>query len=114
MEKHYSLDFLKDYYGDDAEAMSHVLKLYIEETPKELQRIEICLNNNDAAGAKAVVHKMKTNIAMLGIVDHVHFINAIHLQSAESDVAEEIQGLFHAFKSEVLLALRDIENDFLV
>jgi hypothetical protein len=114
LEKHYSLDFLKDYYGDDMEAMTHVLRLYIEETPKELERIENCLKNNDAAGAKAVVHKMKTNVAMLGIVDHDHFINAIHLQSPEGDVAEEIHILFRGFKSEVMLALKNIENDFLV
>src|SRR6185503_12676377 len=100
LERHYNLDFLKDYYGDDLPAMSIVLKLYLEETPKQIDEIETCLLNNDVAGAKAATHKIKTNLAMLGVVDPANFIHAMHLKVPNSSL-EEIMPLFKVFKSQL-------------
>jgi len=111
LERHYNLDFLKDYYGDDMPAMSIVLKLYLEETPKQIEEIDICLLNQNVAGAKAATHKIKTNLAMLGIVDPANFINAMHLHPANRRM-EEIMPLFKLFKSELLKGMKGIENDF--
>jgi HPt (histidine-containing phosphotransfer) domain-containing protein len=112
MERHYNLDFLKDYYGDDMPAMSIVLKLYLEETPKQLEEIEMHLLNKNVAGAKAGTHKIKTNLAMLGIVDPANFINAMHQHAADNNDFEGIMPLFKLFKSELLKGMKDIESDF--
>src|ERR1041385_1695465 len=85
LERHYNLDFLKDYYGDDVSAMSVVLKLYLEETPQQVDEIEKYLLNNQIANAKAATHKIKTNLAMLGIVDPAGFVNSMHLYSENTD-----------------------------
>ena len=112
LERHYNLDFLKDYYGDDLSAMSVVLKLYLEETPQQVDEIEKCLLNNQIAGAKAATHKIKTNLAMLGIVDPAGFVNSMHLYSANDNEQEKLLMLFKLFKSEVQRAMIDIEQDF--
>ena len=112
MERHYNLDFLKDYYGDDMPAMSIVLKLYLEETPKQLEEIEMYLVSKNVAGAKAATHKIKTNLAMLGIVDPANFISAMHLHAADNIELEGIMPLFKSFKSELLKGMKDIESDF--
>jgi len=112
LEKHYNLGFLKDYYGEDVSSMMDVLKLYLEETPKNILEIEQSLLNNNAAGAKAATHKIKTNTVMLGMTDPAGFIDAMHNQSSESAVKEELLMLFKAFKTEVMKGLNDIEEDF--
>lgn len=112
MKKHYRLDFLTDYYGDDNSSMREILRLYLDETPRDIIHIEECLENRDTSGAKAATHKIKTNVAMLGIQDPAAFIEAMHGLSAEDEINDDIKGKFLAFKTEVARGLDDIKNDF--
>ncbi|MEO5675300.1 MAG: hypothetical protein ABIQ74_11705 [Chitinophagales bacterium] len=111
MEKHYNLYFLQDYYGEDVASMSVILRMYLEETPKELKLIENHLISNHGAEAKMVTHKIKTSIALLGIADPVRFIERMH-QAAGAEVTKELIDLFVAFRNEVFKGLADIEKDF--
>ena len=112
MNKHYDLSFLKDYFDDDMESIVPILKLYLEETPKELANIESALLKNDAATAKAVTHKIKTNVAMLGILDAGTFINDMHLHLAGDDVNAALIRSFQKFKEAVEQGLVAIQHDF--
>jgi len=112
LEKHYNLEFLKDYYGDDRESMSEILKLYLQETPEDLQNIRVALYGNNASAAKAATHKIKTNVAMLGLKDPVDFMNAMHLHPANADVSDEVKMLFNDFEAEIQKGLKDMEQDF--
>jgi hypothetical protein len=112
LEKHYNLTFLRDYYAEDLPSMTDILKLYLQETPKNLMEIETCLMNNNAAGAKAATHKIKTNTIMLGMADPAGFIDAMHHHPSDAAVKEEAVMLFRIFKTEVVKALQDIESDF--
>jgi HPt (histidine-containing phosphotransfer) domain-containing protein len=112
VEKHYNLEFLKDYYGDDQTAMQEILKLYLEETPKDLQNIKSALYENNAAVSKAATHKIKTNVAMLGMKDPVGFMNEMHLHSAKTDVSEKVKTLFKDFEAEIMNGLSEIEQDY--
>ena len=113
MEKHYDLNFLREYYGDNMEAMKPLLKLYCEETPKEIENIENSLESNDAAGAKAATHKVKTNVALMSIKDTTQFIEAMHQHGKDADVSMEVKKLFPPFKNAVLQAIAQLESDLL-
>ena len=112
MEKHYNLEFLRDYYGDDRDAMREILNLYLQETPKDLLNIKTALQKNNASVAKAATHKIKTNVAMLGMKDPADFMNEMHLHSAQVDVSEKVKTLFIEFEAEIMLGLNDIEEDY--
>ena len=112
MEKHYNLEFLIDYYGDDRESMRQILQLYLQETPKDLNTIKSALYGNDATAAKAATHKIKTNVAMLGMKDPAGFMNEMHLHSGQSDVSDLVKNLFNDFEAEISRGLRSIESDF--
>ena len=112
MEKHYDLNFLREYYGEDLDAMKPLLQLYIEETPKEIHNIEKSLSGNDASGAKAATHKVKTNVTMMGIRNTSAFIDAMHKHKADASVSEEVIQLFNPFKAAVLSAVDQLQKDF--
>ncbi len=112
LRKHYNLEFLKDYYGTDVSSMQIILKLYLQETPKDIATIGEHLNNNNAASAKEATHKMKANVAMLGITDPAEFITAMHFLAATDDVNQEILLKFNAFRTEVLAAMQEIKADY--
>ncbi|HYV93194.1 MAG TPA: hypothetical protein VE978_15580 [Chitinophagales bacterium] len=92
--------------------MNIVLKLYLEETPKQVEEIENCLLNHNVAGAKAATHKIKTNLAMLGIVDPGNFVHAMHLHAADNSDVGDVMRLFNLFKTELLKGMKDIDEDF--
>jgi HPt (histidine-containing phosphotransfer) domain-containing protein len=112
VEKRYDLAFLKDYFDDDMEGIVPVLEMYLEETPKELSSIEQSLQNQDTTGAKAVTHKIKTNVAMLGIQDVGTFINDIHALQATDEIDNLIIEQFEYFRQAVMAALNQIRDDF--
>ena len=110
--KQYDLYFLNDYFDNDMQAIYPILKMYLEETPKELELIESCLQNNNPAAAKAATHKIKTNISMLSIRDQSNFVNDMHLLDVNEDIKERIRLQFMNFKSTVLAALQEMKSDY--
>lgn len=111
-EKQYSLFFLNDYFDNDIEAILPILKMYLEETPKELLNIENCLRRGDTASAKAGTHKIKTNISMLSIRDQSSFVHDMHLLPAAEIISVSIMDKFEVFKSTVEEALTEIKYDY--
>ncbi|MBA3648494.1 MAG: Hpt domain-containing protein [Chitinophagales bacterium] len=112
MKKKYHLDFLIDYYHDDTESMKTILELYLKETPKEIVSIEKALAQKDIATAKATTHKIKTNIAMLGIKETDAFVNAMHLIEPGDKISGDILKLFTGFQENIKAALAEIKSDF--
>jgi hypothetical protein len=110
--KQYDLYFLNDYFDNDMQAIYPILKMYLEETPKELEIIESCLQSNNPAAAKAATHKIKTNVSMLSIRDKSNFVNDMHLLDVKDDITEGIRLQFMNFKSIVLSALQEMKSDF--
>ncbi len=110
--KQYDLYFLNDYFDNDMKAIYPILKMYLEETPKELSTIESCLRNNNPEAAKAATHKIKTNISMLSIRDQSNFVNDMHHLNVTEEISEGIRLQFMDFKSTVLSALQEMKADF--
>ncbi len=112
MSKSYNLLFLNEYYGEDIPAMKVVLSLYLEETPKELRRIQLNLESNNMQEVKKLTHKIKTNIAMLGIGDPKNFIGQVQKLQKVSEVQPEVLSSFNAFQQNLVTALNEIRMDF--
>lgn len=110
--KQYNLYFLNDYFENDMESILPILKMYLAETPKELSAIEAALQRNDASAAKAGTHKIKTNIAMLGIVDQSSFVEEMHLLRHTDNVSEMVLGQFKIFSKNITEALEQMRHDF--
>ena len=110
--KQYDLYFLNDYFDNDMQAIYPILKMYLEETPKELELIESYLQSNSPAAAKAATHKIKTNVSMLSIRDKSNFVNDMHLLDVNGDITEGIRIQFRDFKSAVLSAMKEMKSDY--
>ena len=111
METCYNLNFLREYYGDDIESMKTILQLYLEETPKELDIIEDHINTGNTYGCKQATHKIKTNVAMLGIKNLGNFVEEMHRTPAQSEIDSAIKGNFEVFNKGVRAALKELEED---
>jgi len=111
-DKLYDFAFLKDYFDSDMKLILPVLEMYLQETPKEISKIEESLRRGDAVTAKAGAHKIKTNVAMLGIRDRSTFINDMHLLNPSGMITSLILQQFEQFKTDVASGLSQIREDF--
>ena len=110
--KKYNLAFLEDYFEENGESILTILKMYLDETPKEIAIIENALLTKNTATAKAVTHKIKANIAMLGIQDKSSFVNDMHRIKNSDVITEDIVQQFEIFKKTVVEALAEVRQDF--
>lgn len=67
MNKHYSLDSLKEIAGGDEEFMAIVAQTFLDEIPPDLEALKEAVSNNNKDLAYQFAHKMKPNIEMFGI-----------------------------------------------
>ena len=67
MDKHYSLESLKEIAGGDTEFMAIVAQTFLEEIPPDLEALTIAVSNDNKELAYQFAHKMKPNIEMFGI-----------------------------------------------
>lgn len=111
-ERQYDLFFLNDYFDNDLVSILPILKMYLEETPKELDSIESCLLRHDTAAAKAATHKIKTNVSMLSIRDRSSFISDMHLLNTTDRIPPSIKEQFAIFKATVMAAMQEMRMDY--
>lgn len=107
--KLYDLAFLDDYYNNDRKFIKHILGLYVKETPPSLDEMQRAANENDWPKFKALAHKIKTNVLMLGIAGQDEFFKAsTQLKPDQSDGTTALR-LFERFKSTVTAAIDQIK-----
>ncbi len=67
MDKHYSIESLKEIAGDDQEFMAIVAKTFLEEITPDLKAMEEAIENDNKPLVYQFAHKMKPNLEMFGI-----------------------------------------------
>lgn len=112
VEKHYDLRFLFDYYGNDADGLREILSLFLQETPELLKTIGSHLAAGEYEAARSAAHKIKTNLAMLGIADAAGFMDHLHRCRDTVQPNGETELLFSVFRKEVERALAEIHHDY--
>ncbi|MCS6990668.1 MAG: Hpt domain-containing protein [Chitinophagales bacterium] len=112
VERRYDLKFLYDYYGEQTAALREVLQLFLQETPELLQEIGAHLTSGRVELARSATHKIKTNLAMLGIADPAGFVDHMHQLKDRRALPGETMLLYNIFRREVEMALQQIREDF--
>lgn len=67
MNKHYSIENLREIAGGDEDFMSIVAKTFLEEIPPDLHAMDEAIQNDNKELAYQFAHKMKPNYEMFGI-----------------------------------------------
>ena len=109
--KLYDLAFLEDYYNNDRAFIKHILGLYVKETPPALEEMERAANEKDWPKFKALTHKIKTNVLMLGIAGQDDFFKASSQLTPDRNDGDEVTPLFERFQAKVSSAIDQIRGE---
>jgi HPt (histidine-containing phosphotransfer) domain-containing protein len=67
MDKHYSIDNLKEIAGGDTDFMKVVAQTFLDEIPPDLISMQEAVQNENKELAYQFAHKMKPNLEMFGV-----------------------------------------------
>ena len=110
-KKLYDLAFLEDYYNNDRAFIKHILGLYVKETPPALEEMERAAQDKDWPKFKALAHKIKTNVLMLGVAGQDDFFKASSQLTPDSNNGLDALSLFGRFKATVSTAIDQIRKE---
>lgn len=69
MKNHlYDLSILSQMTGGDKEFMNHMIRVFIEEAPQQIQEIKTAFSKNNTASISTVAHKLKSSCKSMGVL----------------------------------------------
>jgi HPt (histidine-containing phosphotransfer) domain-containing protein len=111
MNRHYSIDSLKEMAGDDRDFMAIVAKTFLDEIPPDLKAMGEAIKNNNRELAYQFAHKMKPNLEMFGI-DVVKDITTIENWTRTLKNVSSISSNVEHVTSTVEKVLEELKEDF--
>jgi hypothetical protein len=109
--KNFDLAFLEDYYDHEPSFINNILKLYVQDTPAMLDEMAGAIAGKDWKQFKALAHKIKTNIMMMGIKPVDNFFKEASAIDSDNSEHPEMHVTFNRFRNTVLQALEQIKAD---
>ena len=111
MNRHYSVNSLKEMAGDDPDFMAIVAKTFLDEIPPDLLAMGEAIKNNNRELAYQFAHKMKPNLEMFGI-DVVKDITTIENWTRTLKNISAISSNVEHVKYTVEKVLAELKEDF--
>lgn len=105
-----SLKTLHDFSRGKNDFVIKMLKLLLEQTPPAVDGIELGINNQDWAEVRALAHKMKPNINLVGNQELDRMILKIEKDSDAKVNLESMPDLFASFKKLYDCAIKELEE----
>jgi HPt (histidine-containing phosphotransfer) domain-containing protein len=75
--------------GSDA-ALRRMRALFIEELPRQRERVVAALADSDSAGLRAVLHQMRAGCGFVGATALAGAVEALHSEPADSEAATRL------------------------
>ena len=79
----FSLDLLKEMGGGNNRFVDDMLRVYIEETPKTIKKLNDALLIWDVIVLKSMAHKLRSPSAMMGVTKAVKLTEFIEMNALE-------------------------------
>lgn len=106
-EKLVDLSKLETATGGNSDFMSKMIKLFVDDTPPQLESMKLALDNHDQETVSNLAHKLKPSIEMVGcpelgtLVRQVEARNGNSFQSDADLLIESIDLLINQLKQTI-------------
>ena len=90
-EKIFSLDLLKEMGGDNINFINDMIRIYIEESPKTINKLKIALDSWDVKEIKSAAHKLRSPSAMMRVSKAVELTEFIELNVFKNHRKNEVK-----------------------
>ena len=87
----FSLELLKEMGGDNNRFIDDMLRIYLQESPKTIQKLNDALILWDTKVLKSSAHKLRSPSAMLGVAQAVKLTEFIEINASDKEKKEQVR-----------------------
>lgn len=95
---------LTAYSEDDPEAASSIIQTFIEETGKNIERMQQALNDKEVDGIAAMAHKLLPLFTMIGVDEAIPLLEWLEVQRGQ-DFSKKVKEKTDHVLQEILIVL---------
>ncbi|CAI2765677.1 Sensor histidine kinase RcsC [Flavobacterium collinsii] len=104
----YALDTLKEFLGNDEEALKEILKAFIENSSQNLNALENAIEEKNTAEINSIVHRMAPMFKQIQTCEIGEILRV--LESKNLDISEA-KGIFNTLKSKTDLLFNALRQE---
>ena len=109
-EQVFSLDLLKEMGGNNQAFINDMLRIYIEESPKTLKKLNEAHNHWNIEGIKSAAHKLRSPSAMMGVSKAVELTEFIEVNVSKSEKQDEVKSAIISLIKLIQLAIEQAKG----
>jgi HPt (histidine-containing phosphotransfer) domain-containing protein len=112
MALHYNLAKVHAVSENETDFAIQVLKLFVVEVPKDLQRLKDAINEKNYKEAYGFAHKLKPSLDLLGMTIACEENVCIENWTRENGKKKEIKDTYKSLENHIEKAIKEIKKDF--
>lgn len=89
--QYYDLSILRQMTGGDKDFMNHMIQVFIEEAPIQIEEIKNAFNTNNLTVVSSVAHKLKSSCKSMGILKAPDLVFEIEKNTKELNLQGELE-----------------------
>ncbi len=104
------LTYLKSLPGANDEFVKEMIDIFIEDTPKELDKIAKAIGDQDFAAIKRIAHKLKTSVSFMGLNQIVPLLKEMEAKGIAEQEMNDIINLFSTVEKTCNNAIKELRT----
>ncbi len=109
--KHIDLSYLKQLAEGDNEFVAEMIALFIEQTPSEIEKLEIYLLKKEWGALHTLSHKLRSSVSFAGIKELEEWLLAIEEYTEKGTHLDQIPGLVSRVRETCFKAIGELEQE---
>lgn len=109
--KHINLAYLKQLAGGDNEFVAEMIALFIEQTPGEIEKLEIYLLRKDWKSVVSTSRKLRSSVSFAGILELEELLLATEEYAEKESHLDQLPGLISQIRQICFKAISELEQE---
>ncbi len=102
------LSFLRETFDNDHEVIKNILQIFIEDTPKDYEKLKLGVKNQDHTITKEMAHKLKSSFDTIGLKNEASILRRIEDVLKQKVEFSEIKRLFQKLEQSFPQIIREV------
>jgi len=108
--KHINLDYLNEMSDGSKDLVRDLINMFIKQVPVFSEQLDVCYKNGDYISLGKLAHKIKSSVAMMGIMELTSDMKTLEMIAKEGIDVEKYPVYISKFKVISSEAVNELNN----
>lgn len=108
--KHINLDYLNEMSDGSQDLVRDLINMFIKQVPVFSEQLDVCYKNGDYVSLGKLAHKIKSSVAMMGIMELTSDMKTLEMIAKDGIDVEKYSVYISKFKEISSEAVNELNN----